>query len=145
MIRYLLDSSALWRLLRDKDLRTAWADVITSGAVGTCQPQRAEFRRSARDRPEYDLMTDMFHELYPDLPVPKSGWKWIESTQYRLAGAGGHRGLSVVDLLVSATAAHHDVTVLHDDQDFATVASVAYDLRERNVHMVPGQPPGAAT
>jgi predicted nucleic acid-binding protein len=138
VIYYLLDSSALWRVQRDKDLRAAWAEVITSGAVGTCQPQRAEFRQSARDRAEYDLMTDMFHELYPDLPVPKSAWQSVESTQYRLAGEGRHRGLSVVDLLVSATAAHHDVTLLHDDNDFATVAGAAYDLRERNIHMVPG-------
>lgn len=137
MIRYLLDSSALWRVLRDKDLGAAWAGVIATGAVGSCQPQRAEFKRSARDRTDHDHMTEMFHELYPDLPMPKSAWQWVESVQYRLAGAGEHRGLSVVDLLVSATAAHHGVTVLHDDNDFLTVAGTARDLRERKIHRVP--------
>lgn len=137
MIRYLIDSSALWRVQRDKSLRSAWSEVITAGAVGSCQPQRVEFRRSARNRAEFDVMTEMFDELYPDLPVPKAAWRWVDSTQYRLAGSGVHRGLSVVDLIVSATAAHHGVTVLHDDRDFETAARTVPDLRERNIHAVP--------
>jgi len=139
VIRYLIDTSALWRVHRDKALRAAWTEVITNGVVGSCAPQRAEFKRSARNRAEYDLMTEMFEELYPELPVPKSAWRWIESTQYRLAGAGAHRALSVVDLLVSATAAHHGATVLHDDHDFAAAAAAVTDLRERNIHRVPDQ------
>jgi predicted nucleic acid-binding protein len=137
MIRYLIDSSALWRVHRSGQLRAAWAEVIANGVVGSCQPQRAEFRASARNRSEYDDMTSMFEELYPDVPVHKSAWQWIESAQYRLSGLGEHRGLSVVDLLVSATAAHHGLTVLHDDADFATVARTVRDVRERNVHALP--------
>lgn len=137
MIHYLIDSSALWRVHRDKQVRAGWSEVIASAVVGSCHPQRAEFRRSARNQAEFDLMTEMFDELYPDLPVPKSAWRWVESVQRRLAGRSEHRGLSVVDLLVSATAAHHRVTVLHDDRDFATVARTIQDLRERNIHQLP--------
>ncbi len=137
MIRYLLDSSALWRILRDAELRAGWAEVISSGAVGSCQPQRVEFSRSARTIDEYEQMSDMFAALYSDAAVPKAAWRWIESAQYRLLRHGAHRALSAVDLLICATAAQHDLVVLHDDNDFATAARYVPDLRERAVRDVP--------
>jgi predicted nucleic acid-binding protein len=137
VIRYLIDSSALWRVQRENDLRRSWADVITGGAVGSCHPQRVEFKRSARSRADLDLMQEMFDDLYPDVPVPKSAWRWVDATQARLSTSGQHRGLSVVDLLLSATAAHHGLIVLHDDHDFVTLATATSDVRERGVHRVP--------
>ncbi|MBO0772602.1 MAG: PIN domain-containing protein [Actinobacteria bacterium] len=137
MIRYLLDSSGLWRILRDGALRSAWAEVVTVGAVGSCHPQRVEFRRSARSADEYEQMSGMFDELYPDTPVPKGAWRWIESAQYRLVRHGAHRALSAVDLLICATAAHHGLVVLHDDNDFTTAASRLPDVAERNVRDSP--------
>ena len=137
VIRYLLDSSALWRILRDAALRAAWAEVISAGAVGSCHPQRVEFRRSARTIDEYEQMSAMFAELYPDATVPKGAWQWIESAQYRLLRHGAHRALSAVDLLICATAAQRDLVVLHDDNDFATAARHLPDLRERSIHDVP--------
>ncbi|MGH3431683.1 MAG: hypothetical protein ACRDQB_02480 [Thermocrispum sp.] len=70
MIRYLIDSSGLWRVLREADPRAAWSDVVAAGAVGSCHPQRAEFRRSARGLAEYERMNVMFDGRYPDVPVP---------------------------------------------------------------------------
>ena len=137
VIRYLLDSSALWRILRDAALRATWAEVVTAGAVGSCHPQRVEFRRSARTIDEYEQMSAMFAELYPDATVPKGAWQWIESAQYRLLRHGAHRALSAVDLLICATAAQRDLVVLHDDNDFATAARHLPDLRERSIHDVP--------
>ena len=137
MIRYLLDSSALWRILRDAALRALWAEVVSLGVIGSCHPQRVEFRRSARTIDEYEQMSEMFDALYPDAPVPKGAWRWIESAQYRLLRHGAHRALSAVDLLVCASAAHHDLVVLHDDSDFATAARYLPDLRERPIHQTP--------
>jgi predicted nucleic acid-binding protein len=137
VIRYLLDSSALWRILRDASLRASWAEVVSLGVIGSCQPQRVEFRRSARTLDEYEQMSGMFDALYPDAAVPKGGWRWIESAQYRLLRHGAHRALSAVDLLICATAAHHDLVVLHDDSDFATAARYLPGLRERSVHDAP--------
>ena len=105
MIRYLLDSSALWRILRDPALRAAWAEVVSAGAIGSCHPQRVEFRRSARTIDEYEQMSGMFEALYPDAAVPKGTWRWIESAQHRLLRQGAHRALSAVDLMICATAA----------------------------------------
>lgn len=137
MIRFLLDSSALWRVLRDAELRAAWAQVIAEGAVGSCHPQRVEFRRSARNIDEYEQMTEMFAALYPDAAVPKTAWRWIESAQYRLLRNGAHRAMSAVDLLICATAVQHDVTVLHDDNDFTAGAGYLPDLRERSIRDTP--------
>jgi predicted nucleic acid-binding protein len=137
VIRYLLDSSALWRILRDTALRASWAEVVSLGVIGSCQPQRVEFRRSARTIDEYEQMSEMFDVLYPDATVPKSAWRWTESAQYRLLRHGAHRALSAVDLLICATAAHHDLLVLHDDNDFVTAARYLPDLRERTIHDMP--------
>jgi predicted nucleic acid-binding protein len=45
--------------------------------------------------------------------------------------------LSAVDLLICATAAHHDLVVLHADSDFVTAARHLSDLRERAIHDTP--------
>jgi predicted nucleic acid-binding protein len=137
VIRYLLDSSALWRILREAALRSAWSEVISVGAVGSCQPQRVEFRRSARNLDEYEQMSAMFDDLYPDASLPKAAWRWVESAQYRLLRQGAHRALSAVDLLICATAAQRDLLVLHDDKDFVTAARCLPDVRERSIHDTP--------
>jgi predicted nucleic acid-binding protein len=137
VIRYLIDSSAVWRILRDDALREAWADVISDHAIGSCRPQRTEFRRSARGLDEYEEMTSMFADLYPDVAVPKSAWQWVDSAQYRLLRAGAHRALSCVDLLICACAAVGGLTVLHDDNDFITAARHLPDLSERRVLNLP--------
>lgn len=137
MIQYLLDSTAVWRLQRNPDLNDAWADEVEVGSLGSCQPQRIEFRRSARDLDEFEAMSTLFADLYPDVPVPKGAWTWIDAAQFRLASRGRHRSLSVVDWLVCATAAHHHLAILHDDRDFQAAADLLPDLRERNIHDVP--------
>jgi predicted nucleic acid-binding protein len=119
--------------LRDAALRASWAEVVSLGVIGSCHPQRVEFRRSARTIDEYEQMSEMFGALYPDAGVPKDAWRWIESAQYRLLRHGAHRALSAVDLLICATAAHRDLVVLHHDSDFVTAARHLPDLRERTI------------
>jgi predicted nucleic acid-binding protein len=139
VIRYLADSSAHWRLLRDRVVRDGWADVISDHAIGSCQPQRTEFRRSARNLDEYEQMSAMFLDLYPDVAMPKSTWRWVEAAQYRLLRAGAHRALSCVDLLVCACAAINGLVILHDDNDFVVAAQHLPDLAERRVYALPGR------
>ena len=125
MIQFLVDSSAVWRLQRHAELTEAWSVPLLSGAVGSCEPQRAEFRRSARNSDEFEQMNTMFRDVYPDVPVSKSVWQWIDSAQHRLARVGAARALSVVDLLICGTAATRGLVVLHDDAD--------YELAERHL------------
>ncbi|MFD3912006.1 PIN domain-containing protein [Streptomyces sp. NPDC058603] len=138
MIRYLADSTAVWRLQRDRKLNDLWGHELDEGAIGSCSPQRTEFRQSARSLDEYDQMTEMFKDLHPDVPVPKRAWDWIGTGQYRLAQRGQHQSLSVVDWLVCATAAHHGLVVIHDDNDFRAAAHILADVVERSVFAVPG-------
>jgi predicted nucleic acid-binding protein len=137
VIHYLVDSSALWRILRDPAIRAGWSDVVTDHGVGSCEPQRAEFRRSARDAAQYEQMQLMFAELYPDVLIPKNTWQWVESAQYRLVRAGAHRALSCVDLLICAVAAQRALVILHDDNDFANAARHLTEIRERRVRHLP--------
>ena len=133
MISFLVDSSAVWRFQRQPQLTDAWNSSLVSGAVGSCEPQRAEFRRSARNADEFDQMNQMFRDVYPDVPVPKSVWRWIDSAQHRLAGAGTVRALSVVDLLICGTAAARGLVVLHDDADYELAERYLPDVRARRV------------
>jgi predicted nucleic acid-binding protein len=137
VIHYLLDSSALWRILREPAIRAGWSEIVADHAIGSCQPQRAEFRRSARNAVEYEQMSTMFDELYPDVTLPKSTWQWVESSQHRLVLAGAHRALSCVDLLLCAVAAQRDLVLLHDDNDFAAAARLLPEVRERRVQQLP--------
>jgi predicted nucleic acid-binding protein len=137
LIRYLIDSSALWRILRDDQVRMAWAEVITVAAIGSCHPQRLEFRRSARDTDEYEQMSAMFGDLFPDVPVPKNAWLWADAAQHRMLRGGAHRSMSAVDLMICATAALRGLVVLHDDKDFTTAAQRLTDLDERRVRAEP--------
>ena len=62
--------------------------------------------------------------------------RWIATVQHRMARAGEHRSTSPVDLIIAATAAHHGLTVLHDDADYRTVARHAPDFSEHNIRDV---------
>jgi predicted nucleic acid-binding protein len=133
LIYFLVDSSALWRLQRQPELAETWSSSLRRGAVGSCEPQRAEFRRSARNADECDQMNTTFRDVYPDVPVPKSVWRWIDSAQHRLAAAGAVRALSVVDLLICGTAATRGLVVLHDDADYEVAERHLPDVRARRV------------
>ena len=101
---YLLDTSALVRLLRDPKLQEAWYDAIDAEAIASCYPQRAEFLYSARDAAEYAEIAELLADLYPDAAVPKTAGRWISAAQYQMARAGHHRSASAVDLMIAATA-----------------------------------------
>lgn len=78
-------------------------------------------------------MNRMFRDAYPDVPVPKSLWRWIEAAQHRLAGVGAARALSVVDLMVCGTAAVAGLVVLHDDADYDLAARNLPDVTTRRI------------
>jgi predicted nucleic acid-binding protein len=124
-------------MLRDPGLHARWRGTAVDGDVRSCYPQRSEFLRSARNLKEYEAYRGMFDDLYDDAAVPKSAGTWIGGLQWRAAERGAHQALSAVDLQVCATAAHHDLIVLHDDTDFVTAARCAVELRQRNVHEGP--------
>jgi predicted nucleic acid-binding protein len=102
---------------------------------------RGGFVRSATDRgapfgPSRHQFEEMARDLalhYPDVPVPKSIWRWIDAAQHALVRAGAIRAFSLVDLLICGIAAQNGLMVLHDDRDFETAAQHLNDVRQRRV------------
>ncbi|UQT61640.1 PIN domain-containing protein [Streptomyces durmitorensis] len=137
MSRYLLDSSALWRILRDDALAAKWREAAADGDIRSCYPQRAEFLMSARNCKQYEAYRALLSDLYADGSVPKGAAKWIGAVQLRAAEKGAHKALSAVGLQICATAAHHGLIVLHDDNDFVTAERFAVEMRQRNVREGP--------
>jgi predicted nucleic acid-binding protein len=62
--------------------------------------------------------------------------------QTLLADRGQHRGPSIPDLLIAATAELAGLTVLHVDKDFDTIAALTGQKTER---LAPGPSPASAT
>ena len=78
-------------------------------------------------------MTADLHAFYPDVPVPKGVWRWIDAAQHGLARAGALRAFSLVDLLVCGVAAQHGLEILHDDNDFVVAGRHLTDVRQRRI------------
>ncbi|MBJ3810516.1 PIN domain nuclease [Streptomyces flavofungini] len=133
MITYLLDASALWQLFRTPGALRPWEGHIAAGVFHVCGPTRAEFLCSAASPAHRDELAEELDGLCRFSPVPKDAWRWVDTAQYKLTQRGQHRAAGAIDLLVCATAVHHGHTVLHVDNDFATVAAVLKEVQQRDV------------
>jgi predicted nucleic acid-binding protein len=98
-----------------------------------CEPTRAEFLYSATNPSHRDELAEELDALCPLAAVPKNAWRWVDTAQYKLTQRGRHRSAGPIDLLVCATAVHHGHTVLHVDNDFATVAGVLKEVQQRDI------------
>lgn len=132
-MKYLIDSSALHRLVGDSKLFGIWRDTIELRQIASCWLQRTELLYSARSTADYERLREWMIDLFPPVSMPKRAEQWVESVQYRMVQHGQHRSAGAVDLVIAATAAHHGLTVLHDDRDFVTVCRFAAELSEQNV------------
>lgn len=130
-MRYLIDTSALVRILR-RQVDEAWHDQVTRGTVAICDPVLTETLTIARAT-EYQRVRTALLDTYPWVPVPDKAWETIRDVQARLASQSCHQGLSVADHLVVATALHHRLTILHEDADFGTAATMVPDLKEQRI------------
>ncbi len=130
-MKYLIDTSALVRLLR---LQTAerWHDEVRRGFVAICEPVITETLAIA-DAKNYQRMEYELRDAYPWVPVPDNAWSTVREVGEALATHSAHRGLSVADYLVVATALGHRLTILHDDNDFATVARFVPNVQQENI------------
>ncbi|MDT0318307.1 PIN domain nuclease [Streptomyces millisiae] len=119
--QFLIDTSALVRLYRGQ-ASPAWDDSAASGLVGLCEPVRQEFLRAVGGRPAYYEADGLLRETFPTYVMRESVWDDAAELQRGLADRGWHQCASPVDLLVAVTAAHHKLTLLHNDADFETIA-----------------------
>lgn len=135
MITYLLDTSALWHLFRTPGALRPWEGHTAAGVFRICEPTRAEFLYSATSPAHRDELAEELDALCQFSPVLKDAWRWVDVVQYKLTQHGKHRAGGAIDLLVCATAVHHGHTVLHVDNDFATVAAVLKEVQQRDVRV----------
>lgn len=133
MIGYLLDTSGLWPLLRAPKLMALWDGHIEAGAMRVCEPTRTEFLYSATGPAHRDELAAELDTMCQSAAVPKDAWRWVDTAQYKLTQKALHRSAGLIDLLVCATAVHHGLTVLHVDNDFATIAGVLPELQQRDI------------
>ena len=121
---FLADTSVVVRLRRGGDVQPRWVEAVRAGMVGVCPAVEAELIRATAIRADRDRLRAMLRSLFGWHPMPDDAWRFVERTQDALVELGQHRGPSVVDLLVAATAEAWGLTILHVDADFDTIARV---------------------
>ncbi len=131
MTEWLIDTSALARLGVTPEA-DVWAERIDRGLVRITTLTLLEVGFSAKSGSE--LRTAMRRAPLAAMPVeyltPASESRAVE-VQALLGDIGHHRGPSVPDLVVAATAELAGLTVLHVDKDFDVIADVTGQLTER--------------
>jgi predicted nucleic acid-binding protein len=123
-VTFLADTSVVVRLRRGGDVQPRWIEAVRAGVVGVCPAVEAELIRATASRADRDQLRKMLRSLFGWHPMPVDSWRFVERTQDALVELGQHRGPSLVDLLVAATAEAWGLTILHVDADFDTIAKV---------------------
>lgn len=128
---WLIDKSALARLGVSPDAET-WASRVERGLVRIATVTRLEVGYSARSAG--DLRSGLRNPPLARMPVeyatPAIEDRAVEVLTL-LAERGHHRGSSIPDLLIAATAELARLTVLHLDKDFELIAEITGQPTER--------------
>jgi predicted nucleic acid-binding protein len=119
---YLIDTSAVWRLLRDTDFALPWHASITAGLVGICPITELETLRSARSPKEAAELEDWLGEVFLPYETDERDIRRACAVQRKLMHLGTHRAPGPSDLIIAATAERHGLSLLHDDNDFDAIA-----------------------
>ncbi|MFI6582286.1 PIN domain-containing protein [Embleya sp. NPDC050493] len=120
---YLADTSALVRFYRGQTSE-AWHQPFAAGRVGLCEPIRLEFLRGTGGQAACEALDKLTKEMLPHFHVPDSVWTDAAALHLRLREKSQHECASVVDLVVSITAARHNLVLLHADRDFEVIAQL---------------------
>ncbi len=120
---YLIDTSGLFRILQ-AELRKAWSDQLAAGVIATCPVVELEFLYSARSLADRLEKQRLMQELFGWVSMHDRAYERAMEVQQLLTEGGAHRSAGAVDFLIAATAEHERLTVLCDDHDYLTVATV---------------------
>jgi predicted nucleic acid-binding protein len=123
-VQFLIDTSALVRILRDEGVRHRWEQQITAGMVAVCPIVELEVLYAARSKADRDELIELLRAAFAWVVVPDRTFLRAAEVQSALTDAGSHRSAGVVDLLVAATAESHRLTLLHYDRDFDQIVRV---------------------
>lgn len=122
-VQFLLDSSALGKS-RHPSVDAQLQPMRLRGLLATCPVLDLEAGYTAKDAADFDrIMQDRALAYIPVL-VPDNVFDRVREIQFGLVHSGIHRGVGIVDMIIAATAASNDLTVLHYDHDFSLIADV---------------------
>lgn len=122
--RFLVDSSATARI-RKPSVRARLVPLAEQGLLHTCDLLDLEAGFTAKSIEDYEQIMLDRHELYIPVPMPEDAFVRAIQLQQKLVRIGQHRGISIPDMLIAATANAHNLTVLHYDHDFELMAYTA--------------------
>ncbi|MEU4771257.1 PIN domain nuclease [Micromonospora sp. NPDC023644] len=121
---YLVDTSALVRLLRDPDTQARWEQPLTAGLLAVCPLVELEFLYSARSQADRRWLGDRLRTAFSWVGMPDRIYERATEIQDELTARGTHRSAGAVDLLIAATAEYQGLSLLHYDRDFDQIAEV---------------------
>ena len=122
--RFLIDTSALARLMRPGSEAYGWDQAAAAGLIAVCPITELEYFYSARSAADRARGIDDMRALFAWAPVDDRVYDRAWQVQGLLTEKGLHRGAGPVDLLIAATAELQGLTLLHRDHDFDCVAAV---------------------
>jgi predicted nucleic acid-binding protein len=123
-VTFLVDTSALIHLLRDKTGRVAerYDQLVDGAPVALSRMTEFELLNGARDEKELSRLRKLLAgETLIDIPATA----WNESAQMVFdLRRRGITLMNVFDCLIAYTAIQHDLELIHDDTDFERIAEV---------------------
>ncbi|MEV8517548.1 PIN domain-containing protein [Dactylosporangium sp. NPDC051484] len=122
--RFLVDTSAVVRLLRDRDVRARWQPQVTAGVMGICPITELELLHSARSKADREEWLELFDATFAWIAMPERVFSRATEVQAAMTARGTHRSASAADLLLAATAELSSLTLVHYDHDFDEVTKV---------------------
>jgi predicted nucleic acid-binding protein len=128
---WLIDKSALVRLARSADAEL-WSNRIERGLLRISTLTRLEIGYSARTgvAARREFRGPPLAAMPVEYLTPAIEDRALE-VQFLLADVGKHRGPSIPDLLIAATAELVSLSVLHVDKDFDAIAEITGQQIER--------------
>lgn len=121
---FLVDTSALIHLLRDKTGRLAerYDQLVDGAPIAFSRMTEFELLNGARDEKEFSRLRRLLAgETLLDIPATA----WSESAQIVFdLRRRGVTLMNVFDCLIAHTAIQNDLQLIHDDGDFERIAEV---------------------
>lgn len=119
---YLVDTS-IWLDFFNKKKKFSHAqqlqELLHEGKAAWCPMVRLELQRSGRNR---ESTITLFSEILPDLKITQIVWNLAYTIALDCAKKG--RPVPNTDILIYATALHHNCQVLHNDKHFDWLAEI---------------------
>ncbi len=125
---YLIDKSALARMAHPR-VQARLTPVIETGQAATCAIIDLEVLYSTRNGEEHARTRARRALAYRHVPLTEAMFQRAIAVQGLLARRAQHR-VPIADLIIAAAAEASDMTVLHYDADFDTIAAATGQATE---------------